>query len=168
MIILKFRNGSLNLPKKVFESIYNFEWYLSKLINYDYDNDNEIEIWEDKEAVLSILDSIKFNTLIIYNNVNIDYLLQLCNYWCVPEWLINDINIKKNVLKLEEYQRKINLTFDNKSKICKLCNCGFKEGENTSNSCKRHKNGFNNSTNKYYCCQQISFDDYCCIGYHVY
>lgn len=183
-MIIKLRNGSINLPNKMFNELYNFEWYFSNLIKYNTDLESDldsnlesctIEIWEDKEVVLSILDSIKFNKLIIYDNVNVNYLLQLSNYWSIPEHLIEEINNELiNEINKKETKKKDTIIlcnkkyeFDNLPQQCKLCRVGFKPSENTFNSCKHHPNGYDVTNNRYYCCNAQNYEDFCKIGYHI-
>ena len=186
MIKFVLRNGSINMPLKIYESIYSFEWFISKLIKYeventklenngkdkDKDKDNIIiELWEDKEIILSIFDSIKFNSLIIYDDVNIDYLYELANYYNIPEHILTLLEEKKNKIESESLElKKIkeNIILDETIYECNICGIGFKKSENKNDSCKTHKYGYNFNEGKFVCCARpIEDENFCRIGYHI-
>ena len=156
-ITLKLRNGDIILPKHYFDDYLNIDWFFSSLIKFE--ELDEYSIWEDKEAVLSIFDSLRFNRLIVHNNISYDYLEVLCDMWCAPKWLIDEI---KNVQK----KYCTNLKFNNHVFACISCNTGYTLSENTNTSCKSHKYMLNKNTNKYDCCNGDPGSPGCIIGYH--
>ena len=156
-ITLKLRNGDIILPKHYFDEYLNIDWFFSSLIKFE--ELDEYSIWEDKEAVLSIFDSLRFSKLIVHNNVSYDYLELLCDMWCAPQWLIDELkNVQKKHTKT--------LKFNNHVFSCISCNSGYTYSENTNTSCKSHKYMLNKNTNKYDCCNGISGAPECVIGYH--
>ncbi len=96
-IILNLRDGNLIIPKKYYETYLNIDWFLSGLINFSESNDehNTYTLWEDKAAILSLFDSIKFNKLTIHKDVSLDYLEHLAAMWCAPTWIIEAIKERK-------------------------------------------------------------------------
>ena len=163
-IILKLRDGEITIKKDYFEKYLNFDWYLSSLIRFPYNEDDKgdkenqvFEIFENKNAVLSIIDSLKFSKLVIHNDVSLEYFEALCDMWLVPDWLKNDIVTRKN-----------NIVDLNKITECKICKIGFKMSENTSTSCKSHS-GYCNLQKMMTCCgvKINEAKDYCIIGYHI-
>tara|TARA_Y100000022_G_C13150977_1_gene329441 strand:- start:33 stop:590 length:558 start_codon:yes stop_codon:yes gene_type:complete len=171
VIKINCRDGIINMPYKIFENIYDFEWYFNSLIKNELiDNKNEkidLDIWENKDALLSIFDSIKFNKLIIYNDLNLSYLLELCSYYCVPDFIIDELNTKledEKIFKINEIKSN---PYEEVLK-CSLCFTGFKKSENKYNSCKRHKCNIDNVSKIYICCgKHISSNEYCLVGYHI-
>jgi hypothetical protein len=157
-ILLKLRNGNISLPKKYFDDYLDISWFFSSLIKFDQ-NQTEFIIWEDKEAVLSIFDSIRFNKLVIHNNVSLTYLEVLCDMWCAPEWLLTEIKNKQS-------KTINNLKFNNHVFSCISCNTGYKISENTDTSCKSHKYMINKNNNKYNCCNGDPSSIGCVVGYH--
>jgi hypothetical protein len=163
IIKIKFRNELVHILKEEIESLSSNDWFLTNLIKYPTES-GVYEIWEDKNTVMSIFDSLKHNSLIIYPGVSLDYLLILCDKWIVPDELIEQIQKKKE----EEIQQK------EKSKLlgfledfplqCNKCNKGYKLNENKSNSCKIHTDKYC-IINKYYiCCRGINP---CSESYHT-
>jgi len=157
-ILLKLRNGNISIPKKYFDDYLDIDWFFSSLIKFD-PNEREFTIWEDKETVLSIFDSIRFNKLVIHNNVSITYLEALCDMWCAPEWLLSEIKNKQRTTIN-------NLKFNNHVFACISCNIGYKISENINTSCKSHKYMINKNTNKYDCCNGVPGSIGCVVGYH--
>ena len=171
IINLKLRHEHVHIHKKELEELGSSDWFLKNLIKYPSDkkdsNNNTIyEIWEDKKTVMSIFDSLRFNSLVIYPDVSLDYLILLCDKWCVPSELIDKIIEKKDTN--EELTKSKNIKSDKLSYLtleCVNCKTGFKIIENNSDSCKFHSGGINN--NLWFCCGQSSDVHYCKIGYHV-
>ena len=65
MILLELRDGNILIPSNEFDSLFTFDWFLSKLISCKFnitntDYEDKYILWESKNAVLSILDSIRF------------------------------------------------------------------------------------------------------------
>ena len=168
IINLKLRHENVNIHRKELEELGSSDWFLKNIIKYPSDkkdsNNNTIyEIWEDKKTVMSIFDSLRFNSLIIYPDVSLDYLIILCDKWCVPQELIENIIVRKKELnkpKEKSYEFKSAITLK-----CINCYAGFKFNENNSDSCKFHPLGC--SDNRRLCCQRPKDDPYCTVGYHV-
>lgn len=213
-VILVCNNSELIFNKKMYNQYFDSDHFLSLLIKYpqscieikDSDKDREnpllynkyekyekFTINEDKNLVLSVINSLRFNKLILYDDVCIDYMLEICKMWCMPESLLDQINEKIEENKMD----KLNITRDENTYKCELCGCGFKKYENTSTSCKTHDNrvhlGYTciSMVFRWKCCGQkvLSINDeddddandgngdgngngkyktnYCKIGYHV-
>ena len=165
-IILNLRDGKLIIPKKYYESYLNIDWFLSGLINFsEYNDDNEhiYTLWEDKSVVLSLFDSLKFQKLTIHKDVSLDYLENLADMWCAPQWITE--SIKERKLETKELESK---TYDINNHVFKCINCsvGYKIKENTNTSCNFHNNSFNSNSGNYICCQRGHNDEPCIIGYH--
>ena len=162
-IILKCRDGNITITKDYFEKYLNFEWYLSCLLKYpeinpdsDY-QDISFDIFESKNAILSIFDSLKFQRLVLHENVSLDYLNALCEMWIAPDWLKSDIS----------QRRKDKEMYDNTIYKCKNCKIGFKLSENKPNSCNCHSFCFNITHNMFQCCGKSDPNDGCIKGYHI-
>ena len=153
-IIFNFRGRVIKLKK---EDIPVFDWYIYNLIE-DIPNDNsELYINEDLNAFLSIFESLRYSKLILFENVNLEYLLVLGEKWCISKELIDDINF-------EISKKKINKNTDEKIFQCINCRCGFKKSENFSDSCKFHSYGWCGIVDKFRCCGTTK--EYCKISYH--
>ena len=98
-------------------------------LNIHKDKDEEIALWEDKDALLSLFDSIKFSKLTIHGDTSLDYLLNLCDMWCAPEWISEDI--KKRISENKNSKFK-NSLIDNYIFKCRNCKAGFKIKDNTT------------------------------------
>lgn len=189
IIHLTLRDGTLVLPKREFDSVFNFDWFLNLLVKFPNHDDEpedsvvEYTLWEEKNAVLSILDSLRYQKLIIYQT-NLEYLAALADKWCVHQWLIDEINKRNESLisqylnsksSLQEINQEINKVCS-QIKKCQLCNIGYNPLENTSTSCKRHPGNYSMINNEftYLCCgftpNNCSEDDPrkngCKIGFH--
>ena len=178
MILLELRDGNIIIPKTEFDTIFKFDWFLSHLVQYDFNIDNKeyqnkFTLWESKSAVLSILDSIRYNKLIIYDNTNLEYLESLADKWCLPKWLIELIDeTKKNNLEIEDNSKSkiknLNMTFK-----CIICLSGFNYFDNAIPKCISHKlhlKWLPNQESHFPCCgqsQEIGKDNPCNRGYHV-
>ena len=142
------------------------EWYITRLVNYDKPNDNgEYKIFEDEEIFMNIIESFRHKTLIMTDCKKIDYFFHLADKWCLPNWIFE--LIKKEKEKKDLLENTIFDIINNPIKFCKLCQTGFKEKENTSNSCKFHPGKFLFHTNKYECCGRTKEEECCKIGYHL-
>lgn len=175
-IIIQARDGKIIIPKTYFERYLDIGWFFSGLVKFPFNVDNNgdeennsFTLWESKDAILSLFDSIKFNKLTIHNNISLDYLYHLADMWCSPEWLINDLKNEK-----EKKEKKILLNDSISEKInnyifeCKICNSGFKLSENTSSSCKFHSGNFVINGNIFMCCgRDNSIGNTCSQGYHI-
>lgn len=165
IIELELRDGTIKIPKKEFEDIFDFNWFLGNLTKYDENSDTTIQkycLWESKNTVLAILDSLRYNKLIIYDN-DLDYLYALSDKWCVPEWLKTEI-----LLNIEK--KKINNDFTNNMSFkCLNCGSGFKISENKNDSCKTHRYSLCAVTLRFSCCGKHADaeNNYCISGYHI-
>ena len=166
IIELELRDGTIKIPKKEFDDIFDFTWFLGNLTKYDQNQDTHIQkycLWESKNVVLSLLDSLRYNKLITYNT-DLDYLYALADKWCVPEWLKTEIllNMKKNKNTFTDLTKDMPM-------VCVNCGTGFKLSENHSDSCKTHRYSLSTVNLRFSCCgkQADAEDNYCITGYHV-
>lgn len=167
-LILNLRNGKICIPKDYYEKyLANIDWFFSGLIKYtDNETDEPITLWEDKEVVLTIFDSIKFNKLTLHENVSLDYLYNICDMWCVPQWLMEDITKIKNLKDTNKNDNSIN----NYIFTCEKCGIGFKLAENTRESCKTHCSSISflgHPNGIFICCGHTPQENPCQIGYHI-
>ena len=187
MIVIKLRDGTINIPYKYFEKYLNIDWFFSNLIKYSFKEDTNsidgndgndgkddikdtiIEIFESKNAVLSIFDSLRFNKLIIHSDVSLDYLYSLVDYWCGPEWIKEEIEKRRINEEYKEVNKKTELTITLENYIFKCINCygGFKLLENNPDSCKRHSTNISHTTMIHSCCGGGIDSDKCILGYHI-
>ena len=165
-------NRSIIIPKDELIRICDDEWFLKIMIEADYlkkENEN-YNVWEDYDVVMSILESLRYNSLIVLKNVSLDYLLKLAEKWCVPEWLIQ---LVKERIESEKQCKLVNKPFalkfleENVLFTCKICGTGFKLCENTKTSCKSHKSSFSSISQKFDCCGKDENGSCCVEGYHV-
>lgn len=166
IIELELRDGIIKIPKKEFDDIFDFTWFLGNLTKYDQNPDTEIQkycLWESKNMVLSILDSLRYHKLITHNS-DLDYLYALADKWCVPEWLKTEISINLEKSKNNTSTFPNNMTFR-----CKNCGSGFKISENKNDSCKTHRYSLCAVTLRFACCGKHADaeNNYCISGYHV-
>jgi hypothetical protein len=165
IINLKLREEYVQIQRKELEELGNCDWFLKNIIKYPPSKKDGIyEIWEDKKTVMSIFDSLRFNSLIIYPNVSIDYMLLLCDKWTVPEELIEKLNEKQLELTETPQKRNINI-WDCIHLRCVNCKLGFNVIENKSDSCKFHSETFTHQFNTWTCCN--TNNEYCKVGYHT-
>ena len=165
-------NRSIIIPKDELIRICDEEWFLKTMIQADYlrKEDEVYNIWEDYDVVMSILESLRYNSLIVLKNVSLDYLLKLAEKWCVPEWLIQ---LVKERIESEKQCKLVNKPFalkfleENVLFTCKICGTGFKLYENTKTSCKSHKSSFSSISQKFDCCGKDENGSCCVEGYHV-
>ena len=54
-IVLRLRDGKLIIPKEYYKHYLEFDWFFSKMVEFDD------TLWEDKNAILSIFDYLKFS-----------------------------------------------------------------------------------------------------------
>ena len=166
-IILNLRDGKLVIPKDYYSKYLDFDWFFSKMIEFENDScNNEYTLWEDKNALLSIFDSLKFSKLVIHQDVSLEYLSSLCEMWIVPEWIKQGLEEKR---KQQEEERKHNNNHYNKIYMCKNCGVGFKINENKNDSCNFHNLGIRSENSRYYCCGSLHTTEntFCRIGYHI-
>lgn len=158
----------INIPKEEIISISKDDWFISILVTEDYieKKNNVFRVWEDYDCVMSLLESFRYGCLIVLEGVSLQYLLKLGEKWCVPEWLLKEIENKINTPKFND---KI-MEYINYNTIfrCELCFTGFKLCENTKKSCKTHRHtSMCVQNNIFTCCGKNKPDSYCRVGYHV-
>ena len=155
------------------------DWFLSLFLKYNKDNkfkkdENGFLIYitdEDYNVIKSLIKSIQYNKLILYENVNINILFEVAKKLCAP---INILEIiKKNRNNYNELEL-LNKNYSKKELIylkqtfkCKLCKQGFNHLNNNHGDCKYHTNSYNLTSECYLCCGGDITDKGCKIGKHV-
>tara|TARA_B110000495_G_C22813058_1_gene474606 strand:- start:71 stop:670 length:600 start_codon:yes stop_codon:yes gene_type:complete len=169
----KFRGEPVHIQRKELEELGETDWFLKNLLKYEPININGekvYEIWEDKKTVMSIYDSLRFNSLIIYPNVSLEYLLLLSEKWTVPEELIEQIKIRIDSgyeLKPEQPKNSIYNLFYDIPLECIKCKSGFKLNETKKDECLFHPKHWGGD-NKWLCClNEDQANKGCARGYHV-
>ena len=102
LIELSFRNEKVYMTKNDITGIVKEEWFMKTILEANYFSDqesNKLEINEDKNTALSLIESMRYNRLIVYPKVSMDYLLLLSEKWCIPENIIDMIKerIDRNI-----------------------------------------------------------------------
>ena len=152
------------------------EWFLSHILKEDSleDSDsNTIIINEDKNTVRSLIDSLRYNRLIVYPDVSFDYLIALSEKWCLPDWVNKSIkerldhNIDTNHVDRGIVNRRQIDPIDNIVFHCTNCKVGFRHSENKSTSCKAHPGGFHPGIETFTCCGRKGDAGPCVSGYHT-
>ena len=161
-IELCFRGESVFMTRGDITGLVKEEWFLSVIVGNDYwkDNTNKLEINEEKNTVMSIIETMRHNSLIVLKDVSLDYMLVLAEKWCIPELFIEYIKNKITIQKDSS-----NNPMDNVIFLCARCRSGFKMTENKADSCKSHLTYFSNG--RFMCCGRTSNYPPCRIGYHV-
>ena len=175
LIELSFRNESVFMTKNDITGLTNEEWFLKTILEATYlseeDNNNKIEINEDKNTAMSLIDSMRYNRLIVYPRVSMDYLLLLAEKWCIPENIIDmihtriDQNINVNNLDQAIHETPLFDEVDNLIFKCGTCSIGFKMSENKKDSCISH-GIFNLNFKLFTCCGGGPGSKPCLKGYH--
>ena len=155
-----FRGESVFMTRGDITGLVDEEWFLSVIVGDDYwkEDLNKLEINEDKNTVMSIIETMRHNTLIVLKDVSIDYMLSLAEKWCIPEMFIEFI-------KNEKTKPKKNNPMDHIVFLCSICKTGFKMSENKPDSCKTHSTFISNG--QFMCCGRNREDEPCRIGYHL-
>ena len=165
-LVLKCRDKK-NFKIKCKDLMRLDDFYIKNILS-DVEDDSdliELEIDEDYDIVKCIYDSLRYKTLVNNETINLKLLYMVCDKWCVPLWLIEEIyqeiNMNKRLLSYNKFIS--NLTND--VALCKNCNVGFKINENKPNSCKTHLVKYTmTNLNTYACCNKV---EPCNVGYHV-
>lgn len=175
IIELSFRNESVFMMKHDITGLTKEEWFLKIILEATYfpeeENNNKIEINEDKYTAMSLVDSMRYNRLIVYPRVSMDYLLLLAEKWCIPDNIIDMIqmrieqNINVNNLDHAIHEQPIFDKVDNLIFKCERCLTGFKMSENRDDSCITHRN-FNPIVQTFTCCGGKVGSIPCSLGYH--
>lgn len=178
IVILVCNDGELLYNKEVYSTYFDSDNFLSQLVKYPKNmgstskNDSHHEKYythEDVSIVKSIINSIRFNKLIVYDDISLEYLLEIAKMWCINDSIINEIEKKIE----DKIQEKMESKRNEPILLCSICKTGFKQSENTSTSCKTHDIiigfGFFYGELKWKCCAKpvINEDNFCRVGYHV-
>lgn len=171
-INLECRDGTVTIPKKYFEDYLRIEWFFNSLIKFESSGKETlesehitVEIWENKAAVLSLFDSLRFMKLTVHDGVSLEYLENLADMWCAPQWIITEIHKKRIVENKYIKSKKLNIL--NHTFKCINCSAGYREIDNHESACYHHTNTFNHNSGTYNCCNRPQDDRGCIIGYHV-
>ena len=175
-ILLIFRGDSILFKKNEIIDLIEEEWFLSNLLNMDFKDDSnpdKLEIPEDKNTAMSLIDTMRYNRLIVYPNVSLDYMIALSHKWCLPDYIneliidriIQNVNVNKmesNFKSLEFDEIDTKITFQ-----CINCKGGFKVYENTSESCSFHPEEIHYVARIRQCCGKAIDSPPCTKSYHV-
>ena len=171
-INLECRDGSLNIPKKYYEDYLSGEWFFNSLIKFESSGKETlepehitIEIWENKAAVLSLFDSLRFMKLIVHDGISLEYLENLADMWCAPQWIIDEIQKKRLVETKNIKYEQLNIL--NHIFKCINCSAGYREIDNMETACHHHNRLFNPNSGTYNCCNRPHGMRGCIIGYHT-
>ena len=175
-VLLVFRGDSVIFKKSEIVNLIKDEWFLANVLEMkfvDQQIPDKLEICEDKNTAMSLIETMRYNKLVVYPNVSLDYLLALGDKWCVPDYvikmiterIINNVNVNRiesniNSLKFDEIETKI--TFR-----CINCKVGFKISENTSESCSFHPEDIHIGLGIRKCCGKPIDSPPCKKSYHV-
>ena len=127
--------------------------FLSALISWEGSGTN-LSVNEPKEIVSNLMASIKYGK-ILDDNVSLKHMFLLAQSWAFPQEILDQL--EETILKKIENEEVF---------LCRNCNVGFKESENTSTSCKSHTSNMHGGTYLFHCCGK-NFDNPCCVGYHI-
>jgi len=118
-IELCFRGESIFMTRGDITGLVNEDWFLSILVGSDYwkEDLHRIEINEEKNTVMSIIETMRHNTLIVLKDVSLDYMLVLSEKWCIPQMFIEYIKNEKIS------QKKNNNQIDDIIFLCAVCMC---------------------------------------------
>ena len=167
--VFKCRDGDIVIPRVDFMKAKNQEWMIGNMIN-DLETGGEIlkeyiEIFETKNVLLSVVDTLRYNTLIIHDDVSVNYFQSVCDKWCVPEWIFTQSS--ESFMARDLIKGKIKSIM---LKKCINCQSLFDLNENNAEACKRHVGSIidTNSNSKDFDCCGGSHHYPCCVGYHEY
>jgi len=165
------RNMTIKIPKDEFLSLTYEPWYLSNILKYSSDSDNELHIHEDSSVFMSIIESLKYKDLIILDKVNPILMYYVADKWCVPTWLLDKLKIHNSKHNIENILTKyLEQSLNPNIKKCINCNEGFRVDENTKSSCYFHTGYIciENTEPVWKCCYLPHNSIGCKFGYHVY
>lgn len=176
LVELSFRNEKVYMTKNDITGIIKEDWFLKNILEANYFSNRDegnlnLEINEDKNTAMSLIESMRYNKLIVYPKVSMDYLLLLAEKWCIPETIIEMIKyrINNNInVNIDENLINQNNTLNKADFIifkCENCYAGFKMAENKKDSCIYHSN-FHPGIHKFMCCGQREGSLPCTMGYH--
>ena len=162
MLTIVFMNGDKIIVNKEDYFWKKHDNFLSNIIS-DYPSTDEIiYLFEDNLSVLSIIQSLKSNKLLLMKDTTLEVMLELADKWCIESWLIDSIKLQMKV----ETPSYIDNVINNFKFTCSLCGEGYDIYENNFNSCKSHRQPFCTETNSYRCCGATRKEDFCRTCYH--
>lgn len=138
-------------------------WFLKNLIE-DVPNKTivgDIYLDESKENVVSIIETLQSGKLCIRNNVNLNYFRYLCDKWCLPFWITDELDDKINSNNFKLTNQGL---FKTCTLQCQLCNKGFKIYNNEPNACRYHPGKLEND--RFTCCGKRESHP-CQTSYHL-
>ena len=144
------RGEPLTLTRNEIETLCDSDWFISLLIKYN-DNGEKTELLEDINIVKSIIETLRYKKLVMYKNISLGHMKLLCDKWCVPNWVTEEIEKKRIIHNTDEPVL-----------VCYLCRVGFKKSENTPTSCKKHRSVCS-SDGVFFCCNT---QEPCFVGFH--
>lgn len=162
IVNLNFREESVHINRKEITDLIIDDWFLSNILQMDFKDGlpKKLDINEDKNTAMSLIESLRYNSLIVLPNVSLDYMLSLSYKWCLPQYInkmiIDRINYNVNINRIEENLGDNMFDFIDTAMTFKCENCrgGFKISENTSESCEYHSGTINYGLEIYICCGQ--------------
>ena len=176
IILLVFRGDSIVFKKSEIINLVRDDWFLANILELkivDQQIPDKLEICEDKNTAMSLIETMRYNRLVVYPNVSLDYLLALADKWCVPEYIIemitdrivNNVNVNRiesnmNYPVFDEIETKISFK-------CVNCKGGFKISENTAESCSFHPGDIHYNMEIRKCCGKAIDSPPCKKSYHV-
>ena len=179
IVELSFRGESVFTTIDTIVRSYQQDWFLETVLTHPMikpDNPikpNKIEIPEDKNTAMSIIETLRYNRLIVLPGVSLDYMYALADKWCLPEDIVNlireriDKNIHVNKIKLGVYDEEPDFDLIDYIPLkCESCKVGFKMSENKPDSCNCHPGHFIVSDGVYSCCGLPAGSEPCSKGYH--
>ena len=171
IIELSCRGESVFLTKGDITGLIKEDWFLSVLIGADYlkpDNHakHRVEINEDKNTVMSLIETMRYNSLIVLEGVSLDYMLALGEKWCLPDCFLLAIKERQDKLEKSKPEPGTKYGYNNVVFTCINCGTGFKESENTPTSCKYHRLPMGPGGIRFPCCGRHYGEEQCVVGYH--
>lgn len=166
-------NTSMHIPLNYLLELSDEPWFLKNLIedvdgDYAKSNIDELSIFESRENVVSVLETLKSKQLCLQDNVNLNYFRYLADKWCLPQWVLETID--KKIEEQEGAKRKMKSMCHNFTKNitlkCNNCRVGYNIYNNSETACFHHPSGFDNQGQYWYCCRGDARSKGCRIGYH--
>jgi len=136
-------------------------------LQQDKTNIIELKIEDDYKAFKSMIESIKFNTNILFEDANICIVLKLIDKYALDmEDIKNDFEMKNNysIKTITDIKTKCTLK-------CFNCKSGYKEVDNNSDACNFHSGivtEININNIMWDCCGDQPTSGTCVEGYHIF
>lgn len=168
--ILKFvflDNSHIFLPVSYLTDLTSEPWFLKNLIEdipQDGTHVDEFPIYETRENVISIIETLRAGTLCLQPGVSLPYFKFLANKWCLPHWVEEQTEQKMSNATPYTKETEKEFLVNNVTLSCSICMGAYKLGENTPTSCLSHKGEWNEDTKTWSCCRGTSP---CYQGYHT-